>query len=107
MFDILITSALIVLAYSFLSYLLNTIIRNANWDWWYYNLYLKSFHWKITRWRKKFQMWLLKGSVFCEKCKRNKFLAIHHITYKRIGRERLSDLQVICFYCHRPGGGRI
>lgn len=98
---------LLVVIVGFAHHLFNVVARKVNWHWWYRNIYLKSFHWKITRWMKKAQMWLFKGSVYCEKCRRKDRLTIHHITYKRLGHERMSDLQVICFYCHRPGSGRI
>ena len=43
----------------------------------------------------------------CQKCRRWKhqlgpgeWLEVHHLTYKRLFRERLSDLQVLCNTCH-------
>jgi 5-methylcytosine-specific restriction endonuclease McrA len=77
------------------------------WKWWYRKFYLTSVHWRFTRWRKKTLMLFTKGSVRCEKCGSERYLHIHHITYKRLGRERMSDLQVICRQCHRPGSGVI
>jgi 5-methylcytosine-specific restriction endonuclease McrA len=39
----------------------------------------------------------------CQRCRR-KFcfddLTLHHVTYDRLGRERLEDLVVCCWPCH-------
>jgi len=96
---------------SFASYVLlklfGSIARKLNWRWWYRHCYLNSPHWKFTRWKKKFWMMITIGRVWCEKCGSTQRLQIHHITYSRIGHERMDDLQVICSKCHRRGGGRI
>jgi 5-methylcytosine-specific restriction endonuclease McrA len=59
-----------------------------------YKDYLKSKHWKITRYRK-----LKNRSHKCCICHQ---LAntVHHLSYKRLGRERPSDLRAICSRCH-------
>ena len=36
----------------------------------------------------------------CRKCG-SRATQVHHETYKRIGRERLSDLTAVCGGCHR------
>lgn len=79
-----------------------------NWDLWYRSIYLTSLHWRLMKWWKKLTFRLTHhGLLYCEKCMRDNRLHIHHVSYKRLGHERLSDLQVICAGCHRPGGGRI
>lgn len=74
-----------------------------------YKKYLKSPHWKDVR--KRFY-----ASEFysgrCECCfDRNVPLQVHHKSYKRLGRERLSDLVALCGDCHKKTheivGGRI
>ena len=65
-------------------------------QWWYRYWYLRSPHWRETRLRK------LRAVGFkCEKCEAGGRLDIHHLTYTRIGREKLSDLQVLCRKCHK------
>lgn len=61
-----------------------------------YKTYLISDEWKQTRelvfqkkWRK------------CEKCKSENHLVIHHWTYIRIYKEKISDLFVLCNWCHK------
>ena len=47
-------------------------------------------------WRaKKEQVFWRRGQV-CEACKVGWPVDVHHMTYKRLGRERLSDLMVLC-----------
>lgn len=60
-----------------------------------YNNYLQSEHWRITRTKA-----LLKYGERCLFCGSSKSLNVHHITYKRRGYERISDLSVICNSCH-------
>ena len=39
----------------------------------------------------------------CEKCRKTKWsvrLEVHHLTYKRLGKEKPEDLQVLCKDCH-------
>lgn len=85
----------------------NSFYRRLNWDRWYRTIYLNSFHWKLLRWRKKTSVLILTGRVACEKCGNVESLVIHHKHYHSLGREKLSDLQVICSNCHRRGGGEI
>lgn len=92
----------------FIFHFISRFIQWINWQWWYRHIYLRSPHWQFMKWWKK--LWFRithHGALYCEKCLRPNRLVIHHVTYKRLGRERMSDLQVVCFFCHRPGGGRI
>lgn len=36
----------------------------------------------------------------CELCSSEKFLQVHHLTYERLGKELMEDLQVLCADCH-------
>ena len=60
----------------------------------FYRLYLKSDLWYNVRKVKIAQM------KVCEECGGTKILQCHHLTYKRLGRERLSDLKLLCRKCH-------
>jgi len=61
----------------------------------YRNGYLRSDHWQEVR-RKK----LKQAGYKCEACGQKVKLDIHHLTYERLGKERLSDLQALCRSCH-------
>lgn len=60
-----------------------------------YNRYLQSKEWQELRKRK-----LKSVGNICEICEFPYELRVHHLTYERIGREKLSDLQVLCERCH-------
>ncbi len=62
----------------------------------YRNGYLKSDHWQDGL-RKK----LKQAGYKCEICHKKTKLDIHHLTYIRLGDERLGDLQALCRSCHR------
>ena len=71
-----------------------------------YRQYLGSKQWKSKRKRK-----LGCAGYACESCgvthKKGVTLDVHHKTYKRVTKERMSDLQVLCRKCHkRKHGGR-
>lgn len=89
-------------------------IQNDWWVWvlmfflprrkWYREHYLSSNHWRFVR-RDK----IIKEKGRCAKCGKHSimfggnlhFVDVHHLTYKRIWHERLSDLQVLCRDCHK------
>src|SRR3990167_3484144 len=61
-----------------------------------YKEYLGSFEWQKIRKR------ILKRANYkCEICKVQKAYQVHHKTYKRIFREKDSDLIAICGVCHQ------
>lgn len=60
-----------------------------------YKEYLKSQQWDSRR-REK----LKRAGYKCEKCTTTKNLHVHHKTYKRIFKEKMSDLIVLCSICH-------
>jgi hypothetical protein len=37
----------------------------------------------------------------CEICGSKKSILPHHITYKRLKKEKISDYRLTCFWCHR------
>ena len=61
-----------------------------------YREYLSGEHWKELK-----QRYLRSGyprKCYC--CGSRKDLALHHVTYKRVGFEKLSDLKMVCERCH-------
>lgn len=42
----------------------------------------------------------------CSRCQSTETLQVHHVTYERLGRERLTDLLTLCDPCHRSEHGR-
>jgi 5-methylcytosine-specific restriction endonuclease McrA len=62
---------------------------------WYRKLYLRSRHW-----RGKTQQAKQHHGYYCAKCGATEYLHTHHLTYKRIWRENMNDLQVLCRTCH-------
>ena len=61
-----------------------------------YPEYLRTGHWEIMRRRA-----LLRAGGHCQRCwGERRRLDVHHLTYERLGRERESDLVVLCATCH-------
>jgi len=58
-------------------------------------IYLTSSQWKSLR-----QLALARDNHCCKVCASTASLNIHHITYKRLGNERLSDVVCLCRNCH-------
>jgi hypothetical protein len=62
-----------------------------------YEVYLHSPLWRARRW-----IWLLQARGRCRDCgHRRRPLTIHHLSYKRLGHERRSDVAVLCWPCHQ------
>jgi hypothetical protein len=62
-----------------------------------YEVYLRSPLWRARR-----RLWILQTLGRCENCHRQRRpLTIHHLTYQRLGHERRTDIQVLCWRCHR------
>jgi 5-methylcytosine-specific restriction endonuclease McrA len=57
-------------------------------------------------WRKKRSERLAVDGEKCFRCKATDGLQVHHITYERLGRERMSDLLTLCGDCHKRDHGR-
>jgi 5-methylcytosine-specific restriction endonuclease McrA len=66
--------------------------------------YLRSREWRA---RRKDALAVAGGR--CQDCGASRDLHVHHLTYKRYGRELSRDLRVLCSGCHRRrhrDGGR-
>ncbi len=61
-----------------------------------YQYYLNSPQWGAKRLKV-----LRRDKFVCQKCKTQRATQVHHKTYKRIFRERLTDLMSVCAECHR------
>ena len=61
-----------------------------------YKEYLLSKEWKS----KRLKILQRSGGV-CEICNTKRAYQVHHITYKRVYKENLSDLIAICGICHQ------
>jgi 5-methylcytosine-specific restriction endonuclease McrA len=58
--------------------------------------YLQTQHWQNLR-EKVYEQ----RNHTCQRChKEISVFQIHHITYVRIGHERVSDVQLVCVKCH-------
>lgn len=66
-----------------------------------YEAYLKS-----PTWAEKRQAKLAEAGYKCQDCRCDERLEVHHLTYERLGFERLTDLQVLCHWCHMLEHGR-
>ena len=62
-----------------------------------YQKYLQSSHWKDIR-RRYRESKLFDGQ--CYACSSTERLQLHHKSYNRLGRERLTDLIYLCDECH-------
>lgn len=60
-----------------------------------YQRYLASREWALL----KEQVRARSGGK-CERCEENEYEQTHHLTYERVGHERLADLQALCAGCH-------
>ena len=60
-----------------------------------YKEYINSEAWAQIRWCK-----LREVGYKCEECGRKWELDVHHLTYERLGNERMDDLIVLCVRCH-------
>ena len=59
-------------------------------------LYMRSDRWKAL----KLQVLTIQNNQ-CKLCSSPYDLHLHHLTYKRLGDEKLSDLAVLCGQCHQ------
>lgn len=61
-----------------------------------YHKYLKSDHWEelkklVFEWRGR----------KCQLCMGSRNLQVHHMTYKRVGKEDPRDVLIVCDSCHK------
>jgi hypothetical protein len=76
---------------------------------WEYDKFLEGPHWQELRKQKLEEQRSRLGYNCCEKCgerqpvppTRETALHLHHLTYERLGEERLEDVLVICPHCHK------
>lgn len=68
----------------------------------HYSLFLQTEYWK------KFAAYARKKAEYiCQDCgAMGVSLHVHHLTYERRGKERLSDVKVLCKSCHEKVHGR-
>lgn len=59
-----------------------------------YHDYMQS-----DRWQQKRKLVLARDKYTCQRCGRKGY-DVHHMTYKRFGDERLTDLETLCRSCH-------
>ena len=62
--------------------------------------YLLSPEWQAKRAER-----LKLDNYKCTVCGQEDFLEVHHLTYVRLGRERMEDLRTLCEDCHEDGHG--
>ena len=61
-----------------------------------YDKYIKS-----ARWRNISEAMKKHANYVCARCKTHTtVLEVHHKNYDRLGKERMSDLEVLCKSCH-------
>jgi 5-methylcytosine-specific restriction endonuclease McrA len=58
--------------------------------------YLASRAWQIRR-----QALALRSNGKCERCGFGRYQVAHHLTYLHFGAEYLTELQAICWDCHK------
>lgn len=63
--------------------------------WARYTAYLKSPQWKAIR-----KLLIKKHGGRCQRCGSTYRLEAHHITYKSVFEEKLTDLRLLCHVCH-------
>jgi hypothetical protein len=66
-----------------------------------YKRYLASREWSLLR-----EQVRERSGDSCEHCFVQHQQAVHHLTYERIGRERLEDLMAVCNPCHEYLSGK-
>lgn len=60
-----------------------------------YSRYIKSPAWRRVRAKV-----LARSKGWCERCRTERALHVHHVTYARLGNEALNDLEALCAGCH-------
>jgi len=70
--------------------------RQKGWKQPKYYQYIKS-----KAWRNRRKQALIAANFRCEICGSTEDLHVHHLNYKRVGREKKEDLQVLCDQCHK------
>ena len=66
-----------------------------------YKEYLRSKHWELFKKRYKLSKMYTGKCFICSKHYGRTGENLHHITYKRVGHELLTDIVSLCRVCHR------
>jgi hypothetical protein len=66
-----------------------------------YHKYLASREWALLR-----EAVRKRSGGKCERCGQGPHDDTHHLTYERVGHERLEDLQAVCSPCHKFLSGK-
>jgi 5-methylcytosine-specific restriction endonuclease McrA len=62
---------------------------------------------RTSKWKAKANEAKQRSEWCCALCEERKGLEVHHRTYARLGHERMSDLIVLCWKCHRRHHGTL
>lgn len=68
--------------------------RWAFWD--KYREYTKSKEWQARR-----ELVKMRDGGRCRMCGSKPAYNVHHLTYERVGKEKLGDLLLVCDACHK------
>jgi 5-methylcytosine-specific restriction endonuclease McrA len=60
---------------------------------------------KTARWQRKRQAAFDHYGQECGRCGSTRDLDVHHRHYRRLGREKMKDLEVLCSECHLAAHG--
>lgn len=66
-----------------------------------YRAYMGSDAWAAKRWQR-----LTIDGFRCQHCHSRVGLQVHHLSYKHLGHEPMSDLVTLCHACHQRVHGR-
>ena len=66
-----------------------------------YRKYLASREWAVLKEKVR-----VRSGGICERCFMAPHVQTHHVTYERMGHERLEDLEGVCEDCHEYLSGR-
>jgi 5-methylcytosine-specific restriction endonuclease McrA len=72
----------------------------------YESKYLWSPHWRAFRKLALDEQRQRLGLNICDYCENTSELQVHHLTYERLGSERLEDVSIVCKDCHDQFHGR-
>jgi len=71
-----------------------------------YDNYLETPHWQAFRKRAFAEQLKTLGENRCNRCRKSKVtLHVHHLTYERLGKELITDVEIICGECHKNEHG--
>jgi hypothetical protein len=65
-----------------------------------YQIYIQSPHWELKR-----RQVIVNSDSECEHCGSKSKLTVHHIHYRSLFNEELSDLMCLCWTCHKKAEG--